>query len=147
MGQLCLLNIMLQWRIVCSDISLKKCSISALRSGYSFYWPAISIRAPVCSGRDLDLGRPWCHVTLVSLGGHLLSPQSPPPPTPPPLAPQCTLQVIGGVEYLSMIRLSYGMIWLKKPINILIFTKKYVFLSFGGVTRGQNCPKMPKNSF
>ena len=25
----------------------------------------------------------------------------------------CTLQVIGGVEYLSMIRLSYGMIWLK----------------------------------
>ena len=43
------------------------------------------------------------------------------------ISSHCTLQVIGGVEYLSMIRLSYGMIWLKKPINIIILTKKNVF--------------------
>tara|TARA_Y100001956_G_scaffold72312_1_gene77691 strand:- start:1143 stop:1361 length:219 start_codon:yes stop_codon:yes gene_type:complete len=40
-----------------------------------------------------------------------------------------------------MIRLSNGMIWLKKPINIIIFTKKYVFLSFGGSQEAKNAQK------
>ena len=64
----------------------------------------------------------------------------------PGLCLQPTLQVIWGVQYLSMIRLSNGKIRLKKPI-IIILTKQMFFFEFWGVTRGQNCPKMPKNYF
>ena len=55
---------------LCSVTFLWRNAVSALSSGYSLYWPAI--RAPVCTGRDPSLGQPWCHVTLVSPGGHLL---------------------------------------------------------------------------